>query len=954
MTYKRSASLFICLFLLLFPFSPAGQGQQQIRRVAVLNFDVSAIDSEQTRKAFGKIEDLAVRLTDKLTARLISEDIVHIVERRQLLQILQEQGLRQTDSLDPGTIARLGRILGVDAIIIGKVTLLELKGLPDRGEKPSDANQNSLNARLLVHFRVIDTKTGFIEATHLVAGNFRPPAFSNFISRGIGLDRRTNALPANASAVQIKQAIEGAVEDLVDETSELLEDHFSGAGKSAATLSADSNRIRGKISDVSGSRVAIADINQSQVTLGDRMIVNRNALKADPITKEKYTTIENIGEVEIVEIQGTSIIGVYSGATPPMVGDIIKPAAQRKMSKGGFLGIGGVTSSVVGRPSERSDRIERYPIIACPETIQEAKEFAVEVYFSLHENQLLASVREGEKTPDGKISLPLPEQVDQKPWPIEIVLSAQDFDFLDGQNIRTIQLSPFRDSTRALFRLKSKSGIRLPEVAEISATIWHTGNYLGQISRNVKIARAPQSGQTPSRTSSALPESVNDVAEQIAAISGAQSLPIENPSPELPSGKPSAMNFRNAPPQAEMAAMKSSAPTASKWSLDLNRKSPDLTVRIRERVGTRSGYAEIEIHSPHLQTTASRFVLSPETTHWLESQYVKFAVGKSRDLHNLPEGADNLGKDYKEAELKGFGRDLYLKIAPELFRKAFWILTDRLGNRFRTIQIISDNPTIPWELMCPVNRDQNISRGFLGAEFNIGRWHLAEGERPLEKPPQIMSVDQLLVIAPKYSGNEKLEYQQKELRKLEQIPGYKMIAGNFSDLKKLLSSSPGGIIHFAGHASVLKDQPGIKDFSLNLEDGPLSIQAWQGLIPQKLDAHPFFFFNACQIGQTQRVANFVNGWGPTVLESGASGYVGALWPIQDRNAYEFSSRFYEVLADEIQYGAVGIADVLRRTRSEFLKKGAPTYLAYVFYGDPNLTLIAGPALKKQGLSKKSN
>ncbi len=110
------------------------------------------------------------------------------------------------------------------------------------------------------------------------------------------------------------------------------------------------------------------------------------------------------------------------------------------------------------------------------------------------------------------------------------------------------------------------------------------------------------------------------------------------------------------------------------------------------------------------------------------------------------------------------------------------------------------------------------------------------------------------------------------------------------------------------------------------------------MIQVQNDAHPFFFFNACDIGQTRLTANFTDGWAPAVLESGASGYVSALWPLSDKGAADFAVRFYQALDKKLKKGTADIAALLRETRRQFLQNGDPTFLAYIFYGDPHLRL----------------
>src|SRR5689334_8251488 len=46
----------------------------------------------------------------------------NLVERRQVTQLLKEQSLNFSGALDPATIRNVGKILGVDALIMGNLT----------------------------------------------------------------------------------------------------------------------------------------------------------------------------------------------------------------------------------------------------------------------------------------------------------------------------------------------------------------------------------------------------------------------------------------------------------------------------------------------------------------------------------------------------------------------------------------------------------------------------------------------------------------------------------------------------------------------------------------------------------------------------------------------------------------------------------------------------------------
>jgi hypothetical protein len=78
---------------------------------------------------FSKIQRVAVATFSgpggDVAADLLTQDLLNhgadVVERQRLDTILQEQNLAKADILDPATIKKIGKILGVDAIFVGTV-----------------------------------------------------------------------------------------------------------------------------------------------------------------------------------------------------------------------------------------------------------------------------------------------------------------------------------------------------------------------------------------------------------------------------------------------------------------------------------------------------------------------------------------------------------------------------------------------------------------------------------------------------------------------------------------------------------------------------------------------------------------------------------------------------------------------------------------------------------------
>jgi hypothetical protein len=309
-------------------------------------------------------------------------------------------------------------------------------------------------------------------------------------------------------------------------------------------------------------------------------------------------------------------------------------------------------------------------------------------------------------------------------------------------------------------------------------------------------------------------------------------------------------------------------------------------------------------------------------------------------VHDSPasagRGSEPVDAERAAADAKGFGEKLYEYYAPDVFKTAFWRIVQMRGDRFRTIQIYSDKPEIPWELMRPMRPDgTGEPQDFLGLKYSVARWDTNDGLLR-DHGPYRVSMPKMFVIAPHYSGSRSLDGEAAETQELARLDGYSPVDGNFKALKALFRNPPQGIVHFAGHGEL---DAAHDEFEILLEDGALNVQSWRSMADAGLLGHTFFFFNACDVGQAKRTGNFVEGFGPAVLSKGASGYIGALWPVNDQVAAKFSVRFYQLLQEQMQHGPADVSETLRRTRKEIYDGKNPTALAYVLYGDTNLKFV---------------
>src|SRR5580658_1595050 len=94
---------------------------QTKKRVAVMNFDYATVTTA-VAEIFGSNQDVGKGIADMLVDRLVNDGQYSVIERKALDKLIAEQNFSNSDRADPSSAARIGKLLGVDAIIIGSIT----------------------------------------------------------------------------------------------------------------------------------------------------------------------------------------------------------------------------------------------------------------------------------------------------------------------------------------------------------------------------------------------------------------------------------------------------------------------------------------------------------------------------------------------------------------------------------------------------------------------------------------------------------------------------------------------------------------------------------------------------------------------------------------------------------------------------------------------------------------
>src|SRR5579864_7536988 len=227
--------------------------EAQKKRVAVMNFDYGAVTASVTQ-LFGTNQDIGKGIADMLVDRLVSDGTYSVIERKELDKIIAEQNFSNSDRADASSAAKIARILGVDAIIIGSITQFgrddkstnvgggALGGVTGRFGIGGVSKSNS-TAVVQITGRMIDTSTAEILATANAKGESSRSGTGLLGSGGswageggAGLDMRSSNFGATILGEATNKAVDDMAKQLDSKAASLptVEIHVSGLVADAA------------------------------------------------------------------------------------------------------------------------------------------------------------------------------------------------------------------------------------------------------------------------------------------------------------------------------------------------------------------------------------------------------------------------------------------------------------------------------------------------------------------------------------------------------------------------------------------------------------------------------------------------------------------------------------------------------------------------------------------------
>lgn len=281
------------------------------RRIAVLDFDFSGISNYGFLSSFYGGEGAAKGMSTLITNQLVKDGKFIVVERSKIDAVIAEQNLGQSGRIEPTTAAQIGRILGVDAVLIGSVTKFDVedksKGLSLGGLFGGDRKQI---ATVQIASRLVSTTTA--EILTVAEGNGQAKqSDGNFSVGGIGASSNSNS----AGRILIEAAEQAIAQ---------LSTQLAGAAPQLAATPPVVPVIDAVIADITGNEVVINKGGKAGFRPGMVLSVERVIKRINDPTTGKLLRLQtqSIGRLQLTEVDPQSSVGkILAGKGGIRVGD---------------------------------------------------------------------------------------------------------------------------------------------------------------------------------------------------------------------------------------------------------------------------------------------------------------------------------------------------------------------------------------------------------------------------------------------------------------------------------------------------------------------------------------------------------------------------------------------------------------------------------------------------------
>lgn len=328
--FPACAAVAAFLAFSLFPSVNAQTAPKRRPRIAVMDFDYATVQTWSSQ-LFGTNVDVGKGIGDLLVNDLVKDGTYSVIERKQLDKILAEQNFSNSNRADATSAARIAKILGVDAIIVGSITEFgnETKktGLGGvggnwHGVGLGNIGRSNSKANVAVTARIINVDTA--EIMGVADGKGQSSRASTNLLGGGGNWSGFGGGNVDFGSSNFQQTIIGeAVKQATDQLS--------------ANLVAESPKIttrtvvvEGVVADVEGNQIILNVGAKAGIKVGDQFNVERVTKEIkDPTTGAVIRRLANtVGVVKATDVDDASAICEPVSGSGFKTGDKVKTMTQ--------------------------------------------------------------------------------------------------------------------------------------------------------------------------------------------------------------------------------------------------------------------------------------------------------------------------------------------------------------------------------------------------------------------------------------------------------------------------------------------------------------------------------------------------------------------------------------------------------------------------------------------------
>ena len=330
----KKTCLLASVSVLLLAFAAAAWGQAppapRKKRIAIMDFDYATVHTG-VAAIFGQDIDIGKGVTDLLVTDLVKDGSYSIIERKAMDKILAEQNFSNSDRANPTSAAKIGKLLGVDAILVGSITQFgnETKNIGLGGAGGGWAGHGlggfgHKNSKAIVGLsaRLVDIDTGEIVA--VAEGKGESSRSSTSMLGGGGNWHGFGGGAVDFGSSDFQSTIIGEATKLA--TDKLSADVVAGKDK----LQARTIVVQGLVAAVDGGQVILNVGGKAGVKVGDELSVERVSKEIkDPATGQVLRRLSSsIGVVKVADVDDVSSVCTVVSGTGFKVGDVVKTKTQ--------------------------------------------------------------------------------------------------------------------------------------------------------------------------------------------------------------------------------------------------------------------------------------------------------------------------------------------------------------------------------------------------------------------------------------------------------------------------------------------------------------------------------------------------------------------------------------------------------------------------------------------------